>query len=132
MDYPPIPWVFTKEQINLVDTRCKRVVLPSNCPAFCTTKAGIFEDSSAFWRLVSNYTVCIHNHIERTVIITFRMSSKLQVFLMLPVLFMATVPALHQPLTKLAYAVALLIGRVMSERFRRDKGYVCKLTTWSH
>ena len=43
--------------------------------------------------------------------------------------FMATVPALHQPLTKLAYAVVLLLGRVMSERFRRDKGYVCKLSS---
>lgn len=53
------------------------------------------------------------------------MSSKLQVFLMLPVLFMGTASTLYHPLTKLAYAVVLLIGRVMSERFRRDKGYVC-------
>ena len=63
MDYPSIPWVFTKEQINLVDTRCKRIVLPSNCPAFCTTKAGIFEDSSAFWRLVSNYMQYIRSFV---------------------------------------------------------------------
>ena len=63
MDYPSIPWVFTKEQINLVDTRCKSIVLPSNCPAFCTTKAGIFEDSSAFWRLVSNYMQYIRSFV---------------------------------------------------------------------
>ena len=69
---------------------------------------------------------CIYYHIERTAI-TFRMSSKLQVFLMLPVLFMGTVPTLYHPLTKLAHAVVLLIGRVMSERFRRANGYVCEL-----
>ena len=51
------------------------------------------------------------------------MRSKLQVFLMLPVLFMATIPSLYDPLTKLAHGVVLLIGRVISERFRRDKGH---------
>ena len=51
------------------------------------------------------------------------MRSKLQVFLMLPVLFLATIPSLYDPLTKLAHGVVLLIGRVISERFRRDKGY---------
>ena len=55
------------------------------------------------------------------------MRSKLQVFLMLPVLFMGTAASLYHALTKLAYAVVLLIGRVMSERFRRDKGYVCEM-----
>ena len=55
VDYPPIPWVFTKEQIALVDSRCKRIVLPPNCPAFCTTKAGIFEDPSSNWRLVDSH-----------------------------------------------------------------------------
>ena len=88
-----------------MDARCKRIVLPPNCAAFCTTKAGIFEDTTSFWR----------------------MSSKMQVFLMLPVLFMGTVPSLYNPLTKLAHGVILLIGRVISERFRRSKGYVALL-----
>ena len=102
-DYPPIPWVFTKEQIALVNSRCKRLILPPGCAAFCTTKAGIFEDTSSFWR----------------------MSSKLQFFLVfLPVLFMGTVPSLYDPLLKLAHGVLLLLGRVVSERFRRLKGCV--------
>ena len=50
LDYPPIPWVFTKEQLTMVNTRCKRIVIPSTCPAFCSTKAGIFEDMSMCWR----------------------------------------------------------------------------------
>ena len=99
--YPAAPWVLTKEEINLVDTRCKNLVLPPNCAAFCTTKAGIFKDKSSFWR----------------------MSSKLQVFMMLPVLFMGTGTTLYEPLTKLAHAIVLLTGRVISERFRRTHGY---------
>ena len=51
------------------------------------------------------------------------MSSKLQVFLMIPVLFMETIPSLYNSLTKLVYGVTLLIGRVVCERFRRSKGY---------
>ena len=54
------------------------------------------------------------------------MSSKLKVFLMIPVLFMGMMPTLYEPLTKLVHAVVLLTGRVISERFRRDKGYVCE------
>lgn len=56
----------------------------------------------------------------------FRMSSKLQVFLMIPVLFMGTATTLYEPLTKLAHAIVRLTGRVISERLRRDKGYVCE------
>ena len=37
---------------------------------------------------------------------------------------MGTVPSLHDPLTKIAHAIVLLTGRVISERFRRDNGYV--------
>ena len=53
------------------------------------------------------------------------MSSKLQVFLMFPVLFLGTIPSLCDSLTKLAHAIILLTGRVISERSRRDKGYAC-------
>ena len=103
--YPPIPWMFSNEQISLVDTRSRKIVLPPNCPSFCTTKAGIYEDTSSFWR----------------------MSSKLQVFLMLPVLFMGTIPTIYTPLSKLVHGIVLLIGRVVCERFRRLKKYVTVL-----
>ena len=51
------------------------------------------------------------------------MISKLQVFLMIPTLFMGTVPALYNALSKLVYGLVLLFGRVITERFRRDYGY---------
>ena len=100
-DYAPIPWVFTNDHVELVNTRCKNIVIPAKCPAFCSTTSGVLEDMSNCWR----------------------MSSRLQVFLMLPVLFLGTIPALYEALTKLALAITLLLGRVLSERTRRDKGY---------
>jgi len=44
-------------------------------------------------------------------------------FFMMPVLFLDTVSNLVAPLTKLAHAVALLIGRSITERERRVRGW---------
>ena len=41
---------------------------------------------------------------------------------MLPVIFRGTV-TLVVPLTKLVYSIRLLLGRVVSEKFRRNKGW---------
>ena len=49
---------------------------------------------------------------------------------MLPTFFMGTAPSLYDPLTKIAHAIVLLTGRVISERFRRDKGYVWLWVVW--
>jgi len=56
------------------------------------------------------------------------MVSKILVFFMLPVLFRGTVD-LNKPLTKLVHALRLLLGRVVSEKLRRDKGW---LTCFHH
>ena len=45
---------------------------------------------------------------------------------------MESVPSLYDPLTKLAHVIVLLIGRVISERIRRNKGYVCEFTCVIH
>ena len=71
-----VPWVFTNEQIQMVDARFKRVVLPHNCPAFCTTKQGLFESRTSCWR----------------------MASKIQVVFMLPIMFLGTIEALQKPI----------------------------------
>ena len=102
-----IPWVFTKDQIRLVDERFKGIVLPHNCSAFCTTKAGLFKSRTSCWRMVS----------------------KMQVFFMLPVLFLDTIEQLRLSLEKLVHGLTLLVGRVLSERRRHDKGY---LTCFRH
>ena len=101
-----LPWVFTPEQRELVDSRCRRVVMPHNCHAWCTTKEGILKNTQTCWRMVS----------------------KILVFFMLPVLFRGTVD-LHRPLTKLVHALRLLLGRVISEKHRRRKGW---LTCFHH
>ena len=80
--------------------------MPHNVHAWCTTKEGILQNSRTCWRMVS----------------------KLLVFFMLPVLFRGTVD-LHKPLTKLVYALRLLLGRVVSEKHRRSKGW---LTCFHH
>ena len=52
----------------------------------------------------------------------------MQVFIMLPVLLMGTVPAIHKALIKIVHGIILLNGRVISERVRRNKGsamYAC-------
>ena len=96
----PIPWVFTPEQVELVDSRCRRLVVPHHCHALCTTKAGVLKDRSSCWRMVS----------------------KIRLFFMFPVLLMGT-NNLHGPLTKLVHSLSLLLGRVVSERTRRNKGW---------
>ena len=101
-----IPWVFTSEQRELVDSRCRRMVMPHNIHAWCTTKEGVLQNKSTCWRMVSKFLV----------------------FFMLPVLFRGT-NALHKPLTKLVYSLKLLLGRVVSEKHRRRKGW---LTCFHH
>ena len=96
-----IPWVFTHEQRELVDLRCRRVVMPHNSHAWCTTEEGILKNTQTCWRMVS----------------------KILVFFMLPVLFRGTVD-LHKPLTKLNHALRLLLGRVVSEKFQFQKRMV--------
>lgn len=96
-----IPWVFTAEQIELVDSRCRRVVMPHNCHAWCTTKEGLLKKTQTCWRMVS----------------------KIRVFFMLPVLFRGT-NSLHKPLTKLVHALRLLLGRVVTEKHRRRKRWM--------
>lgn len=80
--------------------------MPHNCHAWCTTEEGILKNSQRCWRMVS----------------------KIQVFFMLPVLFRGT-GDLHKPLTKLVHAIRLLLGRVVSEKIRRSKGW---LTCFHH
>jgi len=46
----------------------------------------------------------------------------MQVFIMLPVLLLGTVPAIHASLIKIVHGIILLNGRVISERVRRNKG----------
>ena len=46
----------------------------------------------------------------------------MQVFIMLPVLLLGTVPAIHAALIKIVHGIILLNGRVISERVRRIKG----------
>ena len=96
----PIPWVFTPEQVEMVDSRCRRLVIPHNCHAFCTTEEGVLKNNSSCWRMIS----------------------KIRLFFIFPVLLMGT-NNLHAPLTKLAHALSLLLGRVVSERTRRNKGW---------
>ena len=58
--------------------------------------------------------------------ISFRMISKMQVFMMLPVLLLGTVPTIQRSLTTIVHGIKLLDGRVISERVRRDNGsYAC-------
>ena len=89
-----------------MDSRCRRVVMPHNCAAWCTTKEGLLENRSSCWRMVSKITV----------------------FFMLPVLFRGT-GDLVDPLAKLVYALRLLLGHVVSEKRRRSKGW---LTCFHH
>ena len=56
------------------------------------------------------------------------MISKIRVFFMFPVLFRGT-GDLVDPLTKFVYSLRLLLGRVVSEKRRRDKGW---LTCFHH
>lgn len=93
-----IPWVLTPDQIEMVDSRCRRLVVPHHCQAFCTTKEGIFQSRSNCWRMVS----------------------KVKMFFMFPVLLMGT-NNLHAPLTKLVHGLSLLLGRVVSEKTRRNR-----------
>ena len=81
----------------MVDSRCRRLVIPHHCHAFCTTKEGVFKNRSSCWRMVS----------------------KIRLFFMFPVLLMGT-NNLHAPLTKLVHGLTLLLGRVVSEKTRRN------------
>ena len=101
-----LPWVFTREQREKVDMRCRRVVMPHNCHAWCTTKEGLIKNRQSCWRMISKVTV----------------------FFMLPILFRGT-GDLVKALTKMVYAIRLLIGRVVTERVRRNKGW---LTCFNH
>ena len=96
----PIPWVFTQAHLDLVNGRFRRLVIPHEFHSFCNGDQGLFEDRSSCWRMVS----------------------KMQVFFMLPVLFMGTIENLVASLTKLVHGLKLLYGRVISEKTRRDKG----------
>ena len=119
----PIPWVLTDGQVLMFNNRCRRLVIPPYVHAFCTTKQGLFDDKSSCWRMIS----------------------KMQVFMMLPVLLLGMVPALHRSLIqitltltltltlnpnpnrsliKIVQGIILLNGRVISERVRRAKGSV--------
>ena len=84
----------------MVDSRCRRLVIPHRCDAFCTTKEGVFKERSSCWR----------------------MASKIRLFFMFPVLLRDT-NNFHAPLTKLAHGFSLLLGRVVSEKTRRNKGW---------
>ena len=95
-----IPWVFTPDQVEMVDSRCRRLVLPHHCHALCTTEEGVFKNTSSCWRMVS----------------------KIRLFFMFPVLLMGT-NNLHAPLTKLVHGLSLLLGRVVSEKTRHNKGW---------
>ena len=95
-----IPWVFTPAQRETVDSRCRKVVMPHKIAAWCSTKEGLLQNGQRCWRMVS----------------------KMGVFFMFPVLFRGT-NALVPPLTKLVYSIRLLLGRVVSEKKRRGKGW---------
>lgn len=101
-----IPWVFTRAQKQLVNSRSRRVVMPHNCHAWCTTKEGLLENRKLCWRMIT----------------------KMRVFFMFPVLFRGT-GDLAKSLTKLVYGIRLLIGRVVSERVRHNKRW---LTCFNH
>ena len=102
----PIPWVLTDDEVLMVNNRFRRLVLPPHVHAFCTTEEGLFDDKSSCWRMIS----------------------KMQVFMMLPVLLLGTVPAIHASLIKVVHGIMLLNGRVISERVRRDKrSHTCQL-----
>ena len=121
----PIPWVLTDEQVLMINNRFRRLVLPPYVHDFCTTEEGLFDDKSSCWRLVSTLLSSLRSPSH---IISFRMISKMQVFMMLPVLLLGTVPAIHSSLLKIVHGIMLLNGRVISERVRRDKGsYACLL-----
>ena len=96
-----IPWVFTKQELALVDSRFRGLVIPFGVTAFCTTKKGVLQDPSSSWR----------------------MTSRMHIFNLLPVLFMDTYPAMYASLVKLVYAVTLLRGRCITEGMRRRLGY---------
>ena len=96
--FPPIPWMLTKEDISMVDTRFRQLVIPHNVHAFCTYKEGLLTNKSSCWRMIS----------------------KMQVLYMLPVLLRGTIPGLLSALSKLVYALWLMCGRVISERRRRQ------------
>ena len=55
--YPPIPWVLTKEEISLVDSRFRRLVVPHGVHAFCTFKEGLLENRTSCWRFVTTLTM---------------------------------------------------------------------------
>ena len=96
-----LPWVFTDDEIDLVDARCRALVFPHGCHAICSVKEGIFQNPSSCWRMVS----------------------KLHFFLLIPVLFHGTNQDLHLTLSKLVHGVILLLGKVITERVRRRHGY---------
>ena len=96
----PIPWVLTDDEVRMVNNRFKSLVLPPHVHAFCTTEEGLFDNKSSCWRMIS----------------------KMQVFMMLPVLLLGTLPAIRGSLTKIVHGIMLLNGRVISERVRRAKG----------
>ena len=45
---PPIPWMLTKEEIEIVDSRFRNIVIPHNVHAFCTCKEGLLKNRSQF------------------------------------------------------------------------------------
>jgi len=96
----PIPWVLSTADLKMLDSRCRRTVLPHGYHPFCTTKEGLFQSRKVCWR----------------------MATKMQVFMMFPTLFLGTgIKDLHSMLCKLAYAIRLMIGRVVCGRERRSR-----------
>ena len=119
---PPIPWMLTKIEVSVVNERFRSVVIPHGVHAFCTFKEGLLEN---------RYTcVCVPTPSSNVVPIVsynrsscWRMISKIQVFMMIPVMFRGTVPGLLSGLTRLVYAIMLMCGRVISERKRRESRF---------
>ena len=52
VDYPHIHWMMTETEIEMVNDRSRRFVIPHNIHAFCTYTEGLMKDRSACWRLV--------------------------------------------------------------------------------
>ena len=116
--------MLTKIEVSVVNERFRSVVIPHGVHAFCTFKEGLLEN---------RYTcVCVPTPSSNVVPIVsynrsscWRMISKIQVFMMIPVMFRGTVPGLLSGLTRLVYAIMLMCGRVISERKRRESRLVC-------
>ena len=118
--FPPIPWVLTKEEISLVNSRFRRLVVPHGVHAFCTMKEGLLENRTSCWRFVITLNMNTTQNVTSSIHYIHRMVSKLQVFLMLPTMFLGTVPELLSGLSKVVYSIILMSGRVICERKRRQ------------